>query len=355
MRTLLLLLLVLMLALAAGGPLAAAEPVPAPPLGETPSAGILVDASSGKVLWSHGEDQLRAPASLTKIMAALVAIERGDLDREVAIAPETLVVEGTKSGAKAGWTFTVRDLLWMTLLNSANDSALALAQAVSEDGTVAGFVEMMNARAAEMGAASTRFRNPHGLDDQGHVSTARDLALITLAAMNNPTFAEIVASPTHEVAWGDGGTHTLVNQNKLLGGYPGALGVKTGYTDEAGRVMISAAQGEHTVLVGVLLKAREPTAGSMALLDWGFENLEALGAQATHRLTPREAVVESASHGLKVVEVDKAPAPARSSPTGLLVGPLLALIGAVGVARVLRKPRLRPVGGHEPQGLHHST
>ncbi|HEY8200512.1 MAG TPA: serine hydrolase, partial [Actinomycetota bacterium] len=211
---------------------APADPAPAvpPPPHLGMAAGILVDTASGKVLWSHDADVARPPASLTKILTALVVLDRANLDDNVTVTPEARGVDGARIYVEAGWVMPVRDLLWGLLLESGNDAAVALAQKVSPDGTVWGFAKLMNERARELGAVHSTFVNPHGLDAPGHVATPRDLAIIATAAMRNPTFAEMVSTIRHSIAWGDGSTRELTNHNKLLERYPGTIGVKTGFT-----------------------------------------------------------------------------------------------------------------------------
>ncbi|MGH2705627.1 MAG: D-alanyl-D-alanine carboxypeptidase family protein [Actinomycetota bacterium] len=241
------------------------------------SSGILVDASSGRVLWAHEPDVPRPPASLTKMLTALVVIERADLEDTATITPEARNAPGARLYAEEGWTLPVRDLLWGLLLESGNDAAVALAQKVSPDGSLQGFAALMNERAAAMGAQHSSFRNPHGLDEPGHVSTARDLALIAATALRNPVLAEIVASRSHEIGW-NGGHRILVNHNKLLWRYAGAIGVKTGYTGGAGHCLASAARRGDDTILAVMLDVTNGRhyAASSALYDWGFSNLPAL-------------------------------------------------------------------------------
>ncbi|MGH9198343.1 MAG: D-alanyl-D-alanine carboxypeptidase family protein, partial [Acidimicrobiia bacterium] len=170
-------LLVLAIATSALGALTAAPASaasPQPPIGA--ASGVLVELETGKVLWSKEHASVRAPASLTKIMTALVVLENAKLDDMAPITGEARAVDGGRMYAEVGWNFSVEELLWGLLLQSGNDAAVALAQKVGGEGGYARFVEMMNAKAVEIGTQSTAFKNPHGLDEVGHVSTARDLA-----------------------------------------------------------------------------------------------------------------------------------------------------------------------------------
>ena len=262
------------------------NPLPAP-LGV--DEGILVDASNGKVLWQVNDDQPRPPASLTKILSALVVLQRARLDDTQTVTDEAYNAPGANTYAKPGWTYSVEDMLWGLLLVSGNDMAISLAQRVSPDGTVAGFVQLMNEQAAALGATSTAVVNPHGMDAPGHVSTARDLALLTMVAMKDPTFATMVGTVQHSIPW-DGGQHThlLVSHNKLLTLYPGTIGVKTGYTNGSGNSLASEATHDGHTLLAIVLNAKSPAGynDSKALYDWGFLNFDALEARATDVIVP---------------------------------------------------------------------
>ncbi|HEX2180613.1 MAG TPA: D-alanyl-D-alanine carboxypeptidase family protein [Actinomycetota bacterium] len=257
---------------------------PAPPTAM--QAGVLLDMESGKVLWARDEGAIRAPASLTKVLTALVALENSPLDKVGVISNAARGVRGQRMFAEEGWTMPVGDMLWGLLLQSGNDAAIALAETVSPDGTVGGFMKIANARAAELGAKDTHFVNPHGLDEPGHQTTARDLALLSSAALSNPTLAQMVASKTHVVPWGDGTNHLFINHNKLLWRYPGALGVKTGFTSGAGHCLISAVHRDGHTLIAVVMGSPDHYAESTALYDWGFANLAALNAASTTTIRP---------------------------------------------------------------------
>lgn len=261
------------------------DPLPAP-LGV--DEGILVDASTGAVLWQVNDTVPRPPASLTKIATAMVVLQRANLNQIATVTPDAAAVGGSVTYAPAGATMTVEDMLWGLLMVSGNDMAVALAHAVSPDGSISGFATLMNQDAAAIGASGTTFVNPHGLDAPGHVSTARDLALLTMVDMQNPTFAQIVGTRQHSVAW-EGVSHPMTNHNKLLELYPGTIGVKTGYTDGAGNALISEATRNGATLLSVVMGTKSPAgyADSEALYNWGFANLSALEAQSTDRLTPK--------------------------------------------------------------------
>jgi D-alanyl-D-alanine carboxypeptidase len=178
---------------------------------------------------------------------------------------------------------------------------------------VAGFVQLMNEQAAALGATSTAMVNPHGMDAPGHVSTARDLALLTMVAMKDPTFSTMVGTVQHTIPW-DGGQHThlLVNHNKLLTLYPGTIGVKTGYTNGSGNSLASEVTRDGHTLLAIVLNAKSPAGynDSKALYDWGFLNFDALEARATDVIVPLTPSTEPAAS--KKGEVPLAEAAARA-------------------------------------------
>ncbi len=244
---------------------------PAPPEVEATSF-VLVEARTGQVLLARNPHLPRPPASTTKILTALLALEHLPLDRVVEISARAAAQrEGSAIGLEVGERRTVRELLYALLLKSANDAAVALAEAV--DGTVERFVARMNRRARELGARNTHFANPHGLHHPAHLTTAYDLARITLAALRNPTFNEIVQTPVYAYASAQG-LLRLVNGNKLLGRYPGADGVKTGWTVESGRCLVASATRNGRRLVAVLLNAPSVFPDAARLLDYGFTAFE---------------------------------------------------------------------------------
>jgi D-alanyl-D-alanine carboxypeptidase (penicillin-binding protein 5/6) len=290
------------------------NPLPAP-LGV--DEGILVDASNGKVLWQVNDDQPRPPASLTKILTALVVLQQARLDDTQTVTDEAYNAPGANTYAKPGWTYSVEDMLWGLLLVSGNDMAISLAQRVSPDGTVAGFVQLMNEQAAALGATSTVMVNPHGMDAPGHVSTARDLALLTMVAMKNPTFATMVGTVQHSIPWDDGQhSHLLVNHNKLLTLYPGTIGVKTGYTNGSGNSLASEATHDGHTLLAIVLNAKSPAGynDSKALYDWGFLNFDALEARATDVIVPLTPPSEEPAAS------KKADAPVAEAASGAVPG-----------------------------------
>ncbi len=224
---------------------------------------ILLDAASGRVLYEKAADERGLIASTTKIMTGLLAAEAGHLDEPFTIPPEAVGIEGSSLYLKAGEQLTREQLLYGMMLRSGNDAAVALAIATA--GSVEAFVARMNERAAELGLSGTHFANPNGLDDEGNYATARDLAMLARAAMENETFAAVVSTKRCQF-----GERVLVNHNKLLWRYDGAVGVKTGYTKAAGRILVSAAERDGRRLIAATLDAPSDWADHAALLDYGF-------------------------------------------------------------------------------------
>lgn len=209
----------------------------------TAASVLMIDLPSGSTLFEKAPDEPRAPASTAKLMTALVVRDQAPLDEVVVITGAAAAMEGSRMGLAAGERLSVLDLLYGLLLPSGNDAAVALAEHVA--GSEADFVAMMNAKAAALGLRSTHFANSHGLDAPGQVTTARDMALIASAALQDAELARIVAKPAAEVAG-----RTLANTNELLSAYADAAGVKTGTTDEAGECLVAAVRrGSHLVLL----------------------------------------------------------------------------------------------------------
>jgi len=207
-------------------------------------------------------------------MTAILTIESGDLDREFTVDTMAIMVEGTTMGLREGDRVSRRDLLYGILLPSGNDAANAAAVSVS--GSISAFVKLMNDKAAELGLTNTHFATPSGLDAQGHYTTARELALLTAYAMRNEVFREIVKCQSAEVEFGNPPyRRTLYNSNKMLRRYEGAIGVKTGFTDNARRCLVSAAERDGVTLIAVTLNAGDDWNDHTKMLDYGFTQISA--------------------------------------------------------------------------------
>ncbi len=231
------------------------------------SSAILMTAD-GTVLYQKNAFVRRGMASTTKIMTALVAIENGDLGKTVTVSDKAIGVEGSSIYLKPREKLTLEELLYALLLQSANDAATAIA--IEVGGSVDGFADMMNEKAADLGLTATHFTNPHGLDNENHYTTAYDLAKITAAALENETFRKICS--TYKKTIPD--TRVLVNHNKLLRLYDGAIGVKTGFTKKNGRCLVGAAERDGLTLISVTLGAPDDWNDHKKLLDYGFDRYE---------------------------------------------------------------------------------
>ena len=245
----------------------------APTVGAASAA--LYDVVGERFLTLKQADVRRPMASTTKIMTALVAIEQLSPDEVVTVPREAVGVEGSSVYLFEGEQITVRTLLYALLLSSANDAAVALAHHTA--GSQEAFAALMNERAASLGLTDTHFTNPHGLPDEEHYTTARELALITVAALKNPLFAEIVATGRYEAPQeGTGAVRLFLNHNRLLRTLPGAVGVKTGFTKKSGRCLVSAATREGLTLVAVTLNDGNDWQDHKTLLEWGFSAYRAV-------------------------------------------------------------------------------
>ena len=225
---------------------------------------ILINGKTGEVLYAKNENARGLSASTTTIMTALLIAETCDPAARTTIRPEAVGIEGSSLYLKEGEVLTIGDLLYGLMLQSGNDAAVALAQYL--DGDEAAFVLRMNRRAEELGLADTRFGNPHGLDSSENYSTAADLAKLTAFALENDLFRTVVSTKTHTF-----GERSLANHNKLLWRYDGAIGVKTGYTKAAGRILVSAAERDGTRLIAVTINDGNDWADHARMLDYGFE------------------------------------------------------------------------------------
>ena len=240
---------------------------------------ILIDADELTVLCEKNSRNRMGEASTTKIMTALVAAEAMPLDKRIKIPPGAVGIEGSSVYLCEGEILTVRELLLALLLASANDAATALA--LSCAGSVESFAQKMNDRARALGLSDTNFKNPHGLFDTEHYTTAHDLALISAEALKNPSLREIFSTKNATIPLGvtedcpnGEGERYLKNHNRLLSLYKGAIGVKTGFTKKTGRCLVSAAERDGMTLIAVTLNAPDDWRDHTALLDYGFENYE---------------------------------------------------------------------------------
>lgn len=234
---------------------------------------VLINAETGSVIYEKNAYEKRAMASTTKIMTALLTIEAGDLDKKFTVDSYAIQVEGTSMGLRQGDIVTRRALLYGILLPSGNDAANAAAVSVS--GSMSEFVKLMNKKAEALGLSDTYFANPSGLDAEGHYTTAYDLAQLAREALKNPVFAEICCCADAQVEFGNPPyLRSLANSNKMLWQYEGCYGVKTGFTDNARRCLVSAAEREGVRLICVTLNDPDDWRDHTSMLDYGFTQVK---------------------------------------------------------------------------------
>lgn len=234
---------------------------------------VLMEMTSKRVLYQKNAHVKLPMASTTKIMTALLALENGKLTDVVTVPAEASGVEGSSIWLSAGEKHTLEDLLYGLMLSSGNDAAATIA--IHIGGSVEGFAELMNKKAKEIGAVDTNFVTPHGLHDENHYTTAYDLALISSVAMENPDFAKIVSTRNKTIPWeGSKWDRALRNKNKIIWQYDGGNGIKTGYTSNAGRCLVSAANKENMQLIGVVLNCPDMFEDSKKMLTYGFDTYD---------------------------------------------------------------------------------
>ena len=254
-------------------------------------------------LYLKNPDERLPMASTTKIMTALVAIENCQLNDPVAIDCGAVGIEGSSAYLKEGEVLTVEQLLYALMLQSANDAAVALAIHIS--GSVEGFASVMTERARQIGANNTCFTNSHGLDDEQHYTTARDLALITAEAMFNESFLQIVSTTKKSIDT-QLTRRTFINHNKLLWRYDGCIGVKTGYTKRSGRCLVGAAERNGLTLISVTLDAPNDWVDHDTMLDYGFDTLEKITLVNSGELKYTIPVIGGINATLNVTNMDSA-------------------------------------------------
>ncbi|HEY3425681.1 MAG TPA: D-alanyl-D-alanine carboxypeptidase family protein [Negativicutes bacterium] len=242
-----------------------------PPI--TAKAAIVMDAATGKILYAKNMDEKRYPASTTKMMTLIVALEHGNLDDIVTASPNAASTEGSSLWLSQGEQLKMKDLLYGIMLISGNDATVAVAEHIS--GSVEKFAKLMTEKAHAIGAVNTNFVNSSGLPDPNHFTTAHDLARIAAYGYKNPLFTQIVSAKNIVIPWpGKDHDRDLYNENRMLWLYDGANGVKTGYTDAAGRCLVSGAKRNNIQLVAVVLDSEHMWDDSIALLDFAFKQVQ---------------------------------------------------------------------------------
>ena len=232
-------------------------------------AACLIDAATGRILYAQNADERYPMASTTKVMTALLALENTGLDEMVTAGENASGVEGTSIYLSVGETLSMRDMLYGLMLRSGNDAAVAIAEHIA--GSIEEFSGMMTRRAIQLGADAV-FANPHGLPADNHEASAHAMTLIARASMQLPVFREIVSTQRATIPWvGNEYSRVLNNKNKLLSTYPGATGIKTGFTKAAGRCLVFSAEQDGMELIGCVLNCPDWFNEAARLLDHGFE------------------------------------------------------------------------------------
>jgi len=252
----------------------------------TARAALLMDASTGRVLYQKEADLRLPPASTTKVMTAILTLESGHkLSESLTVSKDATRMPATKLYLRPGQTMTIEELLYGIMLASANDASIVLAEGIG--GSVENFTELMTKKAHEIGATNSNFTNPHGLTAPDHYSTVRDLAILFRYAMRNALFREIIQTKFSSVSSTAMVRKKMVprrisvrNHNRLLWDLDGALGGKTGYTLAAQKCFVGAVQRNGTTLIVSILGARDQWGDTKRLLGYGFDNYEALKAAA---------------------------------------------------------------------------
>ena len=260
----------------------------------------VMESGSGRVLACKNENSQLAMASTTKIMTAITALENAkDLDEVFEISPKAVGVPGTSIYLRKGEKMTLRQLLYGLMLVSGNDASVAIGEKVG--GTVNNFVEMMNKTALKIGAKNSHFDNTHGLDSKKHYTTAYDLALITSYALKKPLFKEIVSCKNIKIVSDQGKTRYLKNKNKLLNSFIGCNGVKTGFTDDAGRCLVSSAERDGMQVVCVVLNCGPMFEECSTLMEQAFATYRLYDLTANYAF-PQKIKVEEGEKDYVCVE-----------------------------------------------------
>ena len=249
----------------------------------TAKSAVLMEVQSGRVLFEHNKNKKLPMASCTKIMTALLAVENGDLDKQIEVPPEACGVEGSSIYLRPKEKITLKELVYGLMLQSGNDCAVAIAHEIA--GNTENFATLMNKKARKLGAFNTNFVTPNGLHDENHYTTAYDLGLIACEAMKNKTFKTIVGTQSIKIS-NDGYEYKreIKNKNKLLKMMQGANGVKTGYTKKAGRCFVGSATRDGMSLVSVLLNCGPMFEEAQNLLEYGFEHF------ALRKIVPKNKI-----------------------------------------------------------------
>jgi len=235
-------------------------------------AAIIYDRTTKEIIWGKNETTKKAMASTTKIMSAIIVLENSNLSDVVTVSKKAASIGGSRLKINTGDKITVNDLLYGLMLRSGNDAAVALAEYIG--GSIEGFATLMNNKAKELGLNNTNFVTPHGLDNENHYTTAYELAILTDYALNNKTFAKIVNTKVATISI-NGNIRNIYNTNELLGNMSGVNGVKTGFTNGAGRCLVTSCTRDNNQIITVVLGCdtkKQRTSDSTKLIEYAFKN-----------------------------------------------------------------------------------
>lgn len=254
----------------------------------TAQSAILIEASTGRVIWEKDADVRHYPASMTKMMTGILALEKLPPKADVVISPNAAATEDCPLEIVAGECLSADNIITGMLMESDNGAAVAIAEAV--DGSVSQFVQRMNERAQAIGMSNTHFVNPNGLTEANHYSTARDMAKLARFAMNNKKFREIVSTKKQVIHWEVPARQQKLaeNTNKLLANYNGMNGIKTGWTEAAGGCLAASARRNGVELIAIVMKTPGPDdrfADARKLLDYGFKQVKMVKGIAKDRVS----------------------------------------------------------------------
>lgn len=266
---------------------------------------VLIDSKSGRIVFSQNGDMPLPPASTTKILTAIIALERSKLTDKVKAGKNPSMVEPSAIGIKEGEVISMENLLYALLVKSANDAAVAIAEYIS--GSVPKFSALMNEKARQLGATNTHFVNPNGLNDPNHYTTAHDLAVIAKYAMENEQFRKFVSTKYKVLPRADDkAVKWLENHNKMLYRYSGANGVKTGYTREAKQCLVASAARGDQEFIAVILGAEGSNVWTDAqkLLDYGFANFSTFKLKSAGSTVSTAKVSRGAGTAVLVTQKD---------------------------------------------------
>jgi D-alanyl-D-alanine carboxypeptidase (penicillin-binding protein 5/6) len=321
--------------------------VPSPP--PLPRAWILVDADTGAVIDGGREHDPQLVASVFKVLTAVVVVENLHGNPDITVSARAEGMPARKMNLKAGQVWKADDLLHALLLVSANDAAVALAEATA--GSLEQFGSMLDLTAARLGMADHPvLHDPAGLDDEfsvdgGNRISARDLAIATRAFLSYPELTQIVGLPEYRFGGGDGNQHRILNHNLLLKLYPGAIGIKTGYTRKAGHSLIGAARRDGRTMIAIVIGAVDPNGSAAALLDKGFATPTAAEGQLDHLPEVRQgSATDPVTHAApppRPVSTDAARPRHRTNSRDLFPLALLLIGGAPAVVILSRRSRQR--------------